>query len=98
MLLDDVKATLLIRSNNFDGQLELLIEAGKKDLEVAGIDPIAISEDDPLIRRAIITYCTLYFGMPYEESSSRKSLYTNLKASYDEQKAQLSMHTGHTIW
>ena len=37
-----------------------------------------------------ITYCKANFGSP--------DAYDKLKAAYDEQKAQLSMHTGHTDW
>lgn len=45
---------------------------------------------DPMIRRAIITFCKLNFGQVDD--------YDRLKASYDEQKAQLSMATNYTTW
>jgi hypothetical protein len=47
-------------------------------------------EIDAIVSRAITTYCKLNFGEPDE--------YDRLKASYDEQKAQLSMATGYTTW
>ena len=45
---------------------------------------------DPLILRAVTTYVKMNFGLPED--------YDKLKASYDEQKAQLGMATGYTIW
>ena len=48
------------------------------------------STGDPLVLRAVITYCKLNFGQPDD--------YDRLKKSYDEQKAQLSMATGYTEW
>ena len=44
--------------------------------------------DDPLITMAIKTYCKLHFGETDE--------YDNLKASYNEQKAQLQMSANYT--
>ena len=44
----------------------------------------------PLILRAVITYCRVHFGTPED--------YDRLKASYDEQKAQMQMATGYTDW
>lgn len=44
----------------------------------------------PLILRAVITYCRVHFGSPDD--------YDRLKASYDEQKAQMQMATGYTDW
>ena len=43
--------------------------------------------DDALLTRAIITYVRLRFGSPDD--------YDRLKASYDEQKAQLITATGY---
>jgi hypothetical protein len=43
-----------------------------------------------LVKRAVITYCKMHFGEP--------DGYDRLKASYDEQKAQLSTCTGYTDW
>ena len=57
-----------------------------------------VSEDDALVRQAIVTYCKLNFGTPYEDSNMRKSYYANLKSTYDELKAQLGMATGYTEW
>ena len=64
------------------------IEAARQDLGIAGV--VVPTEIDAIVSRAITTYCKIHFGEPDE--------YDRLKASYDEQKAQLSMATGYTAW
>lgn len=91
-MLEKVKLALRITTNAFDSELTDLIEAAKLDLGIAGV-VVPIMTDvnlDAIISRAIVTYCKLNFGEPDE--------YDRLKASYDEQKAQLSMATGYTTW
>ena len=85
-MLELVKLALRITTDAFDTELNLLIAAAQTDLGIAGITLPA--ELDPICQRAIITYCKMNFGEPDE--------YDRLKASYDEQKAQLSMATGYT--
>lgn len=87
-MLAKVKKALRITTDAFDSELENLIAAAVIDMDIAGID----SEQGvtPIIELAIITYCKLHFGEPDE--------YDRLKASYDEQKAQLSMASGYTTW
>ena len=91
-MLEKVKLALRITTNAYDSELTDLIEAAKIDLGIAGvIVPITTDSNiDAIIQRAIVTYCKLNFGEPDE--------YDRLKASYDEQKAQLSMATGYTVW
>lgn len=87
-MLSKVKLALRITTNAYDDELNGLIEAAKLDLGIAGV--IIPSELDAIVSLAIITYCKFHFGEPDE--------YDRLKASYDEQKAQLSMCTGYTEW
>jgi hypothetical protein len=87
-MLELVKLALRITTDAFDTELNLLIAAAQTDLGIAGVTLPA--ELDPICQRAIITYCKMNFGEPDE--------YDRLKASYDEQKAQLSMATGYTEW
>lgn len=87
-ILDAVKLSLRITTTAFDSEITDLIAAAVDDLKVAGV--INDGLDDPLVRRAVTTYVRVNFGAPDD--------YDRLKASYDEQKAQLSMHTGHTDW
>ena len=87
-MLEKVKLALRITTDAFDDELNDLIEAAKLDLGIAGVN--IPSEIDAIVQRAITTYCKVHFGEPDE--------YDRLKASYDEQKAQLSMATGYTTW
>lgn len=87
-MLTKVKLALRITTNSFDTELTSLIAAAQLDLGIAGVTlPDTL---DSICEIAIITYCKLHFGEPDE--------YDRLKASYDEQKAQLSMATGYTTW
>ena len=87
-MIDKVKLALRITTNAFDDEISDLIEAALKDLGIAGVTNDDIT--DPLIIRAVITYCKCHFGEPDE--------YDRLKRSCDEQKAQMSMATGYTTW
>lgn len=86
-ILDDVKLALRVSTDAFDSELNDLIDSAELDLGIAGV---SYAEADALVKRAIITYVKLHFGEPDE--------YERLKASYDEQKAQMSMATGYTEW
>ena len=87
-ILDKVRMALRISTTSFDDELTDLIKAAQSDLGIAGVVlPTALDE---ICTRAIITYCKLSFGLPED--------YDRLKASYDEQKAQLSNATGYTNW
>lgn len=87
-MLNKVKLALRITTDAFDDELNDLIEAAQLDLGIAGV--IVPAEIDSIVSRAIITYCRLHFGEPGD--------YDRLKLSYDEQKAQLSMASGYTVF
>lgn len=89
-ILNKVKLALRITTDDFDSEISDLISAALKDLNIAGV--INDDETDPLIIRAICTYCKLHFG------DAVGTEYDHLKASYDEQKAQMQMATGYTEW
>ena len=94
-MLDKVKMALRITTTAFDSELTDLIAAAKTDLGIAGVTvPVTTESDlDQIIQRAIILYCKLNFG-----EMDRIEMYDRVKAAYDEQKAQLSMATGYTVW
>lgn len=94
-MLEAVKLALRITTNAFDSELTQLIAAAKTDLGIAGVIVPTTTEPplDDILQRAIITYCKLNFG-----ELDRVEMYDRLKASYDEQKAQLGMATGYTQW
>lgn len=83
-----VKMALRVTTNAYDSELNTLINAALLDMGIAGVTND--DDTDALVLRAIVTYCRLNFGKPDD--------YDRLKASYDEQKAQLSMSTGYTTW
>lgn len=87
-ILDEVKKACRVKTDAYDSQFENLIEAAKLDLGIAGV--VIPSEADALVVRAICTYCMANFGVPDD--------YERLKASYDEQKAQMSNATFYTDW
>lgn len=86
-MIKSIKLARRITVDKFDDEFRELIEEALADLGCAGVSG-ALS--DPLIRRAVRTFCLLNFGQPEN--------YDKLKAAYDEQKAQLSMRTGYTEW
>lgn len=88
-LLDKAKLTLRITTNAFDEEIADILQAGYMDLKTRGI-LVDDKSDDPLVTRAILTYCRLQFGEP--ENAER------LRRSYMEQKGQLMCTTGYTTW
>lgn len=91
-MLAKVKLAKRIQTTVFDSELLDLIAAAIADIKHAGVkfeaDEVrtngAVSDytvNDPLVSRAIVTYCVMNFGSPDD--------YDRLKASYDEQKGQL---------
>lgn len=89
-MLEKVKAALRITVNNYNDELTGLIAAAQTDLGIAGVE--LPTELDAICERAIITYCKVHF------SALSDGEYARLKASYDEQKAQLVTATGYTNW
>jgi len=88
--LEKVKLALRITTDAFDSELTDLVNAALIDLGLGGADGANVELTDALALRAVITYCKMHFGEPDE--------YERLKLSYDEQKAQMGMATGYTVW
>lgn len=87
-LIEAAKLAGRITTNAYDSQIENLLETALLDLGVAGV--VIHEEMDGLVRQAAITFFLMRFGDPDN--------YERLKASYDEQKAQLATCTGYTTW
>ena len=87
-MIEKVKLALRIKTDAFDSEIQDLIDAALADLKLAGI--IKEDQEDPLIIRAVVTYCRANFGSPDD--------YQQLKAAYDEQKGQMQTATGYTNW
>lgn len=87
-LISQAKMARRMTTTAYDTEVERLLKAALLDLGVAGVEvPETL---DPLVETAAITYFLMRFGEPDE--------YDRLKASYDEQKAQLQTATGYTVW
>lgn len=85
-MLERVKLALRIATNAFDAELLGLIQSALKDLHLVGVKTAI---EDELVITAVITYVKLHFGEPSDPD--------RLKASYDEQKAQLITATGYGL-
>ena len=82
------KAACRVTSVYYESEIVDLVNAALLDITLGGT--YTVDESDPLIIRAVCTYCKMNLGNPEN--------YDRLKASYDEQKAQLGMATGYTNW
>lgn len=89
-LLEKTKLALRVTVTNYDADLTDLISAAQLDLGIAGV--VVPETLTAIVERAIITYCKIHFSALTDGEWSR------LKASYDEQKAQLTTATGYTDW
>lgn len=81
------KTSMRIVTDAYDNEITGYIQAALSDLGIAGVAYDAI---DNLVVKAVMTYVRFSFGSPDD--------YDKLKASYDEQKAQLQVATGYTEW
>ncbi len=92
-MLNKVKQALRIASSvtAYDDELTDLIDAALADMGITDIDASLLTTEtsNKLIQQAVITYCKCNFGTPDEKA------YERIKASYDEQKAQMLMATGY---
>ena len=95
-MLEKVKLALLISTNDFDTELIDLIYAAFIDLNIGDIneDLTVFATTDPAIIRAVCTYCGYQFELLHG-SLERSNAF---KKSYDEQKAQMGMSSGYTVW
>ena len=87
-LISAAKMARRMTTDAFDSAVERLLNAAIQDLGCAGV--VLPTEATALAEQACITYFLANFGEPEE--------YDRLKASYDEQKAQLRTRTGFTDW
>ena len=98
-LLDKVKLACRVITTAYDDELTDLIHAALADIGITDVQPDLLSEGccdntDPLIEMAVKTYCRIHFPYGTEGVEMRD----RLKASYDEQKAQLLMSSAYTDW
>lgn len=84
-MLNDLKAILGIDHNLFDTQITMFINAGKADLQMAGIVQDKIDETNPLIYSALVSFVlSMIDTYEYRELSAN---------AYAIQKDQLRHYT-----
>ncbi|OMF35267.1 DNA-packaging protein [Paenibacillus sp. FSL H8-0548] len=91
-ILSDVKAALRISvsTTSFDSEVVDLIDAARDDLRLAGTIESKVNDDgDPLIKRAITTYCKANFG--YDNGDAER-----FQKSYDMLKMHLTLSQEYT--
>ena len=77
-----------VTTSSYDTEIQAYIDSAMLDLGIAGVQVPETA--DALVEKAVMTYVRMSFGSPAD--------YDRLKASYDEQKAQLMNATGYTDW
>ena len=87
-MLEQIRRALRLTTTAYDEEILSLQQAALLDLQATA--GVVTESMDPLILRAVITYVRMHFGTPEN--------YAQLKASYDEQKAQLMMCSNYTVW
>ena len=103
-MLKEAKKALRVTASLYDTEIASLLEAGAKDLEIAGVvipgriswttNSGAVVDNstlkDPLVMRAVLTYARMHFGSPAD--------YDRLEQSYSTQKVQLMHANDYTIY
>lgn len=80
-ILNDVKVALRVAATTtaFDGEVQDLINAAIADLKLAGVTTAKAVDTDPLIKRAIVTYCKANFGYDNPDAGRFWRSYESLK-------------------
>ena len=79
-MLNKVKLALRINNDAYDGEITDLINACKKELELAGIASSNIVDTDEMIIQTVTCYCKAYFGFDNTDAERYIRSYESLKA------------------
>lgn len=79
MLLEKIKNALRVDGNDLDEEIQDLIDAAKADLVLSGLKESKIVDTDPLIIRAITTYCKANFGYDIPDAERYQQSYEMIK-------------------
>lgn len=77
-MLESVKLALRLSGDAFDEEVQGLIDAASRDLQEVGVTP---DPANPLVKRAIITYCKSEFGYDNPDAPRFMESYAHLKVS-----------------
>lgn len=76
------RLSIRTKSKAFDPELVDLIRAAREDLALGGVLPERTrDEEDPLIKRAVMTYIKAEFGLDNEDVDKYRAAYDRLKVS-----------------
>lgn len=89
LLLERVKGAMRIDGEDHDIELSDLIDTAKKLLNEAGVLESKLTDTDPLIRQAVITYCKGHFGIDAKDGEK-------FAWSFEEMKKHLSLLQSYT--
>ena len=89
-LVEKIRQRVRFKASTLDSEIQDLIDETKADLELAGVDPLKIIDTDPLILRAVSTYCRAYY-----ETDNNKA--ERLDRSYESIKQHLSMSVDYAV-
>ena len=78
-MLEKIKLSLRINNSAYDDEITDLINACKKELELAGIASSNIDEDDEMIIRAVTLYCKANFGFDNSDADRYINSYESIK-------------------
>ena len=84
-LLDDMKGILRVTDDEFEFEIEALIDGAKAELVRRGVRPsvVMVEDDDeldPLVRNAIIFYCKSTFSFDNSDKTFFQSAFNRLVA------------------
>jgi len=79
-MFDAVKSALRVSHSALDNEIEDIIEAARLDLKLSGVSSVkADSDEDALIKRAIITYAKANFISDVNMAEKYQKSYDSLK-------------------
>ncbi|PEB56288.1 DNA-packaging protein [Bacillus pseudomycoides] len=88
-LLERVKNAMRVDGTDHDDELQGLIDTAKALLKEVGVLEKKITDTDPLIRKAVITYCKAEFGTDAKDGE-------RFAWSFEEMKKLLSLLQSYT--
>lgn len=75
------KNALRISDEDFNEEVQVLIDSCKEDLCISGVKPETIIDSSASIRLIISTYCKAHFGLGDKDSEKYEESYLRQKAS-----------------
>jgi len=75
-----IKQILRIASNEFDNEINQLIESAYADLLLSGVREEQLNETDSLIKQAVSLYCKTHFGYDNKDRENLLNSYNSLKS------------------